>query len=398
MPKVVPRDVDMTAPGSKLKYRVTYPSGNQKWVRERPGHKSKKWKVREKRRLLRDPKIREFLRKMEVAVMAYLDDESKEDGMKQVVRDLELKMGWNKARMITRRLYKVQKVKLHKMEKAKQDVERQKRIVDAIKIAVKYSGRRRRDKPRMSFDMAQKDLRIADRVAAVGPDSEEWKIIHEALQDFIKSTDERWNYITPVELEKMDKSDLFLLDVRKPEDFEQGHIEGASNIFWMDLLKPENLAKLPKDKKIVLLCYVGHTSSQALVALRLLGYDAVSLKFGMGKSPVEGVPVAGWLDYGFETVKGKTANNSLIFWPKMKDSNMKIRRGTGTIIAKALAGADATTEYKAKSHEVQELLSDLDKALTKHAKEQATDPMSWGFAGDLGYLIKELQEAIRIID
>jgi len=35
----------------------------------------------------------------------------------------------------------------------------------------------------------------------------------------------------------------------------------------------------------------------------LLGYKASALKFGMGKSPVEGVPVAGWLDFGFDIVK-----------------------------------------------------------------------------------------------
>jgi hypothetical protein len=42
-----------------------------------------------------------------------------------------------------------------------------------------------------------------------------------------------------------------------------------------------------------------------MVCLRLLGYDVTTLKFGMGISPVEGVPVAGWTDYGFEVVEGK---------------------------------------------------------------------------------------------
>ena len=42
-----------------------------------------------------------------------------------------------------------------------------------------------------------------------------------------------------------------------------------------------------------------------MVALKLLDYDVVSLKFGMGKSPVKGVPVAGWLDFGYEVVTQK---------------------------------------------------------------------------------------------
>ena len=129
--------------------------------------------------------------------------------------------------------------------------------------------------------------------------------IHEALLDFIDSTKEDWNYITPEELNKKGTDEFYLLDVRKPEDFAEGHIKGANNIFWMDLLKPENLKKLPKDEKVLVICYVGHTASQIMVALRLLGYDAVALKFGMGLSPVEGIPVAGWSDFGFPVVKGK---------------------------------------------------------------------------------------------
>ena len=128
--------------------------------------------------------------------------------------------------------------------------------------------------------------------------------IHQALLDFVDSTGDDWNYITPEELNKKDVSKYFLLDVRKPDVFKKGHIKGAKNIFWMDVFKPENLKKLPKDKRIIVICYVGHTASQVMMGLRLLGYKASALKFGMGISPVEGIPVAGWVDFGFDTVKG----------------------------------------------------------------------------------------------
>lgn len=128
-----------------------------------------------------------------------------------------------------------------------------------------------------------------------------------ALQDFLDKTKEDWNYITPEEFQKLrekDKDkDFYILDIRHPEDFKKGHIPGAKNIFWLDILNPENLKKLPRDKKIMIYCYVGHTSSQVLVLLKLLGYDVVALKFGMGISPVEGVPVAGWMDFGFKITK-----------------------------------------------------------------------------------------------
>lgn len=136
------------------------------------------------------------------------------------------------------------------------------------------------------------------------------QLILPVIQEFIESTQDDWNYITPEEYHKLrgqgKDDEFFLLDIRDPEDFKKGHIPGAKNIFWLDLFKPENLKRLPKDKKILLYCYVGHTSSQVLALLKLLGYDVVSLKFGMGESPVEGVPVAGWKDYGYETTKNTT--------------------------------------------------------------------------------------------
>jgi len=71
--------------------------------------------------------------------------------------------------------------------------------------------------------------------------------------------------------------------------------------------------------------------------------------------------------------------------------SLKTRRGTKTIVAKGLTGEDAITEYKAKSREVRKLLSDLDKALTRHDKRQATNPMDWGYVGNLGHVLEELR-------
>jgi rhodanese-related sulfurtransferase len=73
----------------------------------------------------------------------------------------------------------------------------------------------------------------------------------------------------------------FLLSVRKPEDDAKGHVPGAITIPWNQVYKPENLAKLPKDKKIVVICYTGHTASQVTMLLNLLGYEAYAMKFGM---------------------------------------------------------------------------------------------------------------------
>jgi hypothetical protein len=60
-----------------------------------------------------------------------------------------------------------------------------------------------------------------------------------------------------------------------------GHIPGAINIPWTKIADPENLAKLPADKPIVVYCYTGHTGQAAATVLGMLGYDVLNLKYGM---------------------------------------------------------------------------------------------------------------------
>ena len=76
-------------------------------------------------------------------------------------------------------------------------------------------------------------------------------------------------------------NDPFILSVRSPEHYALGHIPGAINIPWKSVAELDNLAKLPKDKQIVVYCYTGHTGQIATTVLNLLGYDAINLKFGM---------------------------------------------------------------------------------------------------------------------
>ena len=57
-------------------------------------------------------------------------------------------------------------------------------------------------------------------------------------------------------------NDPFMVDIRAPEDYANGHIKGAVNIPGKVLFNADGLAKLPKDKPIVLNCYSGQTASQ----------------------------------------------------------------------------------------------------------------------------------------
>jgi len=133
-------------------------------------------------------------------------------------------------------------------------------------------------------------------------------VLKQILRNYLYRTKDDWNYITPVDFYnnyyKLNR-DYFLIDLRHPRDFEKFHILGAQNIFWLNILDEQNLRILPKNKQIFLICYVGHTSSQVMTLLKLLGYNVISIKFGYGTSPVKTVQVAGWLDYNFPVVSSK---------------------------------------------------------------------------------------------
>ena len=115
------------------------------------------------------------------------------------------------------------------------------------------------------------------------------------------------HYILPhelFELIRFDPNSVFVLDNRTREMFENGHIPGAINIWLKDVCAPENLARLPRDKKIVIACWVGHTASQLVPLLRILGFDACGLKYGLGtpKNPSESK--LGWQEQGLPIETG----------------------------------------------------------------------------------------------
>ncbi|KAF0143745.1 MAG: Rhodanese domain protein [Nitrospirae bacterium] len=78
------------------------------------------------------------------------------------------------------------------------------------------------------------------------------------------------------------KTDFLVVDARPdPNMFKAGHIPGAIHMPVQDMLKPENLKKLPKDKKIIIICVTGQTQNLPIVSLRAMGYNALTMKFGM---------------------------------------------------------------------------------------------------------------------
>lgn len=98
------------------------------------------------------------------------------------------------------------------------------------------------------------------------------------------------------ELVEAESEDYTILSIRRPEDFEAGHIAGAMNIPFGKGME-EAFATIPTDKPVIVYCYSGQTASQTMAILRLLGYEAYNLAGGMG---AEGK--GGWLGAGLPLV------------------------------------------------------------------------------------------------
>jgi len=77
------------------------------------------------------------------------------------------------------------------------------------------------------------------------------------------------------------ENDPYIISVRSAEDYAKGHVPGAVNMSVKELFTAENLATIPPDKDVVLICYTGQTAGQATAGLNMLGYDAYGLLFGM---------------------------------------------------------------------------------------------------------------------
>lgn len=72
-----------------------------------------------------------------------------------------------------------------------------------------------------------------------------------------------------------------LIDVREPEHFTAGHIEGSINIPYNKIVDEDQLAKLDPDKTLLLVDYDGSKATGVVLVYSQLGYDAMFLRFGI---------------------------------------------------------------------------------------------------------------------
>ena len=81
---------------------------------------------------------------------------------------------------------------------------------------------------------------------------------------------------TQVFAERLSELDEFqLLDVRTPEEFAKGHIEGAQNIDWNNPRFAQQVRVLDKDKPIFVYCLSGGRSAKAVAVLEKAGFNEI---------------------------------------------------------------------------------------------------------------------------
>jgi rhodanese-related sulfurtransferase len=82
--------------------------------------------------------------------------------------------------------------------------------------------------------------------------------------------------------------DVQLIDVREPDEWEAGRIEGARHIPLGDL--GDRLDEIDRGRLVVAVCRSGGRSSKVVDALRARGYDAENLAGGMQAWERAGLP------------------------------------------------------------------------------------------------------------
>jgi rhodanese-related sulfurtransferase len=83
-----------------------------------------------------------------------------------------------------------------------------------------------------------------------------------------------------------------VIDVRKPADFQAGHIVNAKNVELGEVGPEQSVLKKQKNKVLIAVCDNGMSSSRAAGTLRKAGYEKVfNLKGGLSGWRAENLPL-----------------------------------------------------------------------------------------------------------
>ncbi len=91
------------------------------------------------------------------------------------------------------------------------------------------------------------------------------------MQDYLDFADYGGGAVTPEQIVQGEWETYSVIDTRSRERYETGHLPGAINVDWRELVARGN--ELPMNRLLLFYCDTGMLSAQVHFALRVLGWD-----------------------------------------------------------------------------------------------------------------------------
>ena len=112
-------------------------------------------------------------------------------------------------------------------------------------------------------------------------------IATDEMEAYLEFVDYGGGVIFAEQIPKDEWPKFMVIDARDPAQFAKGHIPGATNMDWRQVLAKRNT--IPKNKPVLIYCNTGSLSAQAGFALRVAGWENVRiLQGGMSEWQAKG--------------------------------------------------------------------------------------------------------------
>ena len=103
-------------------------------------------------------------------------------------------------------------------------------------------------------------------------------IATDEMEAYLEFVDYGGGVIFAEQIPKDEWPKMVVIDARDPAQFAKGHIPGAVNMDWRQVLAKRNT--IPKNKPVLIYCNTGSLSAHAGFALRVAGWENVRILQG----------------------------------------------------------------------------------------------------------------------
>lgn len=140
-------------------------------------------------------------------------------------------------------------------------------------------------------------LASATLLASPAAHADNQAIATDEMEAYLEFVDYGGGVIFAEQIPKDEWPKFMVIDARDAGQFAKGHIPGAVNMDWRQVLAQRHT--IPKDKSVLIYCNTGTLSAQAGFALRVAGWENVRiLQGGMAEWKAKG---------GFDAAANATA-------------------------------------------------------------------------------------------